>query len=338
MTAPGASCCMMAGCMSMIDAVMERERAERQHDEIAAPPFPKNVSAIVPKKSVAGQALVAVIAIMTFLASLTAGAVMLVSASARDWQTELAREVTIQIRPASERDIEADLRKAAETARAVPGVTEVRPYSKEESSRLLEPWLGSGLNLDDLPVPRLIVVRVATDRPPDIATLRRALAEQIPGATVDDHRGWIDRMRGLARTVTVIGLGVLALVLAATVLAVMFATGGAMAANRPIVEVLHFVGAKDGFIAAQFQRHFLIVGLQGGLIGGGAAIVLFALAGLLIDWQRGSLGGEQAAMLFGTFSLGLTGYVALAAQIILVAAVTAVTSRYTVSRTLRALD
>ena len=52
-------------------------------------------------------------------------------------------------------------------------------------------------------------------------------------------------------------------------LSVTFATRGAMAANRPIVEVLHFIGANDGFIAGQFQRHFLVLGLEGGLIGGG---------------------------------------------------------------------
>jgi cell division transport system permease protein len=325
--------------MSMIDAVIERDQprdsgAEEYRPEV----LPKTESAIVPRKSVAGRALVAVIAIMTFLASLTTGAVMLVSASARSWQTELAREVTIQVRPASERDMEADLRKASEIARATPGVSDVRPYSKEESARLLEPWLGSGLNVDDLPVPRLIVVRVSPERAPDLARLGKSISEQIPGATLDDHRGWMDRMRTMARTATVIGLGILALVLAATVLSVMFATRGTMAANRPIVEVLHFVGAKDGFIAGQFQRRFLIIGLQGGVIGGGAAIVLFALAGALSEWQRGSLGAEQAAVLFGMFSLGLPGYVALAAQIILVAAVTAITSRYTVSRTLQALD
>ena len=52
--------------------------------------------------------------------------------------------------------------------------------------------------------------------------------------------------------------------LAATVLSVIFATRGAMATNRPIVEVLHFIGAKSGFIAGQFQRHFLMLGLEGG--------------------------------------------------------------------------
>ncbi len=85
---------------------------------------------IVPKHSIAGRALVAVVAIMTFLASLTTGAVMLVRSAAGDWQSEVAREVTIQVRPAAGRDIEAEVQRAVEIARALPGIAEVRPYSQ----------------------------------------------------------------------------------------------------------------------------------------------------------------------------------------------------------------
>ena len=49
--------------------------------------------------------------------------------------------------------------------RAQPGIVEVRPFTKDESAKLLEPWLGSGLSLDDLPVPRVIVARVAARAP-----------------------------------------------------------------------------------------------------------------------------------------------------------------------------
>ena len=119
------------------------------------------------------------------------------------------------------------------------------------------------------------------------------------------------------------GIGILLLMLAATVLSVTFATRGAMATNRPIVEVLHFIGAKGGFIASQFQRHFLVLGLEGGLIGGGLAMLVFALAGIAADIGRGTAGGDQLAALFGTFSLGLDGYLAILAQIVLIAAVTA---------------
>ena len=137
--------------------------------------------ALVPAASIAGRALVTVVAIMTFLASLTAGAAMLISDASRGWQDEVAREMTIQIRPAAGRDLDADTAKAAEIARKTPGVAMVHPYSKAQAEELLQPWLGSGLDLSELPVPRLVVVGLDKEQRLDIAALRKTLAEAIPG-------------------------------------------------------------------------------------------------------------------------------------------------------------
>lgn len=299
--------------------------------------FARGPAPIVPSDSIAGHALLAVIAIMTFLAALTLGAVVLVRTAASEWQSNIAREVTIQIRPAQGRDMEAEVRKAAAIAQGSPGVTDVRPYTREESARLLEPWLGTGLALEELPVPRLIVVKVEGDAP-DLTSLRQQLTQQVPGATLDDHRAWVRHMRAMARTAVAAGLGVLALVLIAAMLSVTFATRGAMSTNRPIVEVLHFIGAKDAFIAGEFQRHFLLLGLKGGAIGGGLAILMFFLFGLLDGWFRGSAEESQVAALFGSLRLGPEGYGAIVGLIILVGAVTAGTSRLTVQRTLKAME
>ena len=293
---------------------------------------------IVPRKSMSGSALVAVVAIMAFLATLTTGAVMLVLSSAAEWQSDVAREMTIQIRPAPGRDLDAEVRQAADIARGFPGIATVRPYTTEESARLLEPWLGSGLALDALPVPRIIVLRLAAGPRPDIEALRAALAAKVAGVSVDDHRGWVDRMRAMAGTAVAGGVGILALVLTATVLSVAFATRGAMATNRPIVEVLHFIGAKDEFIARQFQSHFLVLGLQGGAIGGGAALIVLLLLGLVGDQFLGTAAEEQSRSLFGSFALGFGGYAAMLGQIVLIAAVTALTSRQVVNRTLATIE
>jgi len=301
-------------------------------------PLPRFDTPLVPRNSISGRALVAVVAIMTFLASLTTGAVILVSGAASEWQADVAREVTIQVVPAPGRDLDAIVDKAAAVARAFPGIGDVRAYSKEESSKLLEPWLGSGLSLDQLPVPRLIVVKVAPDATPDIPQLRKKLAEQAPGAVLDDHRGWVDRMRAMANTAIAAGAGILILMIAATILSVTFATRGAMATNKTVIEVLHFVGAKNGFIAGHFQRHFLLLGLQGGAIGGGSAIVLFALASAISRLFAGTAGGDQTTAMFGSFSIGISGYIAVLGQIVLIAAVTAMTSRQTVNRTLEMID
>jgi cell division transport system permease protein len=300
--------------------------------------MPRFETPLVPRNSISGRALVAVVAIMTFLASLTTGAAVLVSRAAGEWQSDIAREVTIQVVPVTGRDVDASVDKAVSVARAAPGVVEVRPYSKDESARLLEPWLGNGLSLDELPVPRLIVIKIAANAAPDLAQLRRQLADQVPGAMLDDHRGWIDRMRAMAGTAVGAGIGVLILMFVATMLSVTFATRGAMATNKSVIEVLHLVGAKNGFIARHFQHHFLILGLQGGVIGGGAAIVLFALAGMISHWFAGSAGADQTSILFGSFSIGLAGYAAVLGQVALIALVTALTSRHTVNSTLEMID
>src|SRR6185369_10349690 len=295
-------------------------------------------ASIVPEDSISGRALLAVIAIMTFLAALTLGAVVLVRMAAGEWQSAVAREVTVQVRPSADRNIEADVQRAAALASATTGVAGVRAYTKEESGRLLEPWLGSGLALDELPVPRMIVVRIAPGETPDLAGLRTQLAAQIPGASLDDHRAFIDRMRAMARSTVAVGLAILALVLAATMLSVIFATRGAMSTNRQIIEVLHVVGARQSFIAGEFQRHFLLLGLKGGALGGLAAMILFALVGFMSNWFKGSPGEAQAGALFGNLALGAEGYGAMLGLIVLVAAVTAGMARLTVQRTLRSME
>ncbi len=145
-------------------------------------------------------------------------------------------------------------------------------------------------------------------------------------------------MRAMAETAVAVGIAVLALVIAVTVLSVTFATRGAMATNQTIVEVLHYVGATDSFISSQFQRHFLLLGLKGGAIGGGAAIALFGIVAAVNVWFSGTPSGDEAAALFGTFSVSITGYLAILALIALMAAVTALTSRRTVNQTLDNMD
>jgi cell division transport system permease protein len=321
----------------MIDRSIRAEAPDPDASASAELPLPRFEATIVPKATIAGHALIAVIAIMTFLASLTIGALMLLRAAAGDWQADLAREVTIQVRPVTGRDIEADIGKAAAIARTVHGIAGVRPYTKQESTQLLQPWLG-GLALDELPVPRLIAVAIVPGEVPDLGTLRAALVDGVPPATLDDHREFVDHMRVMSRAIVAGATGVLALVMLATVLSVTFATRGVMATNRQVIEVLHFIGAKNSFIAGHFQRHFLLLGLQGGAIGGGLALLLFALADIVNGWLLSSPGGAQLTALFGSFSIGLAGYVAVLGQIVLTALVTAATSRRTVNRTLETVQ
>lgn len=326
-----------AGAAPAAQTAQETRPAENTAERAKLlPPALGRGAPLVPVDSAGGRALMAVIAILTFLAALCAGGAQLVSVSSSEWRSAVSREVTIQVRPSVRRDIEADLKTATDLATQYPGVQKAQAFSKEEAEKLLEPWLGTGLNLSDLPIPRLIVLELASGERPDFTELRKQLQEKVPGATVDDHALWMSRLSTMANTVIGVGVMLVVLVLGAVGLAVAFATRGAMAGNREVVEVLHFVGADDGFIAKEFQRRFFGLSLRGSAIGAGGAIALTLVFGMLARLWRASAAGEQIEALFGSFDIGWSGIAAIILVALIVSAITAIVSRVTVRRFLRA--
>lgn len=306
--------------------------------ETAMPRSLRRMAPIVPAQNVAGRALVSVIAIMTFLSCLTLGAVTLVHDTAAVWENQISREATIQIKPVEGLEMEAALEKAAAVAAGFPGIVGTRIVDRDATARLLEPWLGSGLDIDELPVPRLIIVTLNESYPPNFERLRTALTAVVPQASVDDHRTWVDRLVTMARTTVTIGIAALALMLTATVLSVVFATRGAMAGNGHIIEVLHFVGAEARFIATEFRRHFLLTGMKGAASGGLAAILVFIVFSFWSARNLATPEADQATALFGNFAIGASGYGGVALIVLVIGILTAATSHLTVVAYLTDLD
>jgi cell division transport system permease protein len=98
------------------------------------------------------------------------------------------------------------------------------------------------------------------------------------------------------------------------------------------------VGAGDRYIANRFLWHFLRLGLEGGVIGGGIAMLVFGFSESIAGWFSGTPVGDQFAALLGTFSLRPSGYLALATQAVLIAVITAWASRRTLLATLNEID
>ena len=300
------------------------------------PAPPRIPNPIVPPRTVARRTLLTLVAIMSFLACLSVAAVAIVADRAHGWQRQIAHEVTIQIKPVEGADTADAVARAVDIATQVPGVIAATPISEAESAALLEPWLGSGFHADELPIPRLIAVRVSESA--DLGALSRRLSEEVPNAALDDHGQWLQRLAAMARVMTLLGVIVLALVFAATALCVVFATRGAMASSRTVIEVLHFVGAEDSYVAREFQRHFLILGLRGAGIGGAAAAAMFLIIALFGRLEGSTPEEAQLRSLFGGLSVGLNGYIGAALTVIALAVIIAMTARFTVRRTLTELD
>ena len=57
-----------------------------------------------------------------------------------------------------------------------------------------------------------------------------------------------------------------------------FATRAGLAARRDVIEVLHFSGAEQGFIAGLFQNRFATMGALAGFLGGASAAIIGVIA------------------------------------------------------------
>lgn len=290
---------------------------------------------LVPIDSSTGRSLSAVIAILTFLAALFSVGAELVATSSSEWQSSVSKEITVQVRPSSKTQLDDDVQKAAQLIQGTPGIAGVRIFSVNESEKLLEPWLGSNVNLKGLPIPRLIVVKLSSDIQPDLEGLEQQLYDLVPNAQLDNHNSWLSRLSTMANTVVGIGISIVLLVLTAAGLAVTFATRGAMDGNREVVEVLHFVGANDRYIAREFQIRFFQLGLRGSFYGSSLALILCLLLGFISKMLRATASGTQIEIMFGSFGVSLRGFFIVFGISILVAAITAIVSRWAVQNYLK---
>jgi len=298
--------------------------------------FQTKAAQIVPSASIAGNALTVVIAIMSFLASLTLGAVYMVNQSANAWVNDIASEITVELDPVNAADIEKKMTLVSLFLAKQKGITKVKPLTADDSAKLLEPWLGQSSALQALPIPRLIAVEIDRSNPPDIQLIKAALSQNFEGVTVDDHRRWQAEIRTLTRSAALGGLAVLSLVTAATIAVIVSATRSAMASNREIIEVLHFVGANERFISREFERHFLGLGVRAGLMGAAAAAIAFLMLPLMMHMLGGGIvTTAETQRLIGSGELDLKGYFLCVLVVFVVACLCMITSRLGVIRVLK---
>jgi len=230
-----------------------------------------------------------IIALMTYLACLMLAGSLLLSELLDQWSRGLTGTVTVQVMPVEGEaagTIENRVDKLVGLLQRTDGVTAARAMPLPEISALLEPWLGAGAGLEELPLPRLIDVTLDSASLPSLESLRIMLSNVDPGAVLDDHGVWRDQLAGLIGTLGAVAGFIVVLVAVATVGIVVFATRSGMATHQDVIEVLHLIGARDAFIARQFQNLALSQGLRGGLIGvvlGGATLWLLRRAVTHLD-------------------------------------------------------
>lgn len=229
------------------------------------------------------------IAIMTFVMVVVAAAGLALANSAEVVKSGVEHRYSIQIA-----DGVSKAPAAIAAARRAPGVTRAEQVPPEDLRRTLERWLGPAAVDADLPLPAIIDVDLAPGADP--AAIGRAIAKATPGAQFIAHRSSLAPLLQALRGLTLLALGLVLLIAAASAAAIVLAARGALDNHRATIEVMHGIGATDRQVARLFVRQIAVDALLGG-VGGAAA------AGLIIALILG--GASTATMLAGSPPLNL---------------------------------
>ncbi|CAN7616589.1 ABC transporter permease [Phenylobacterium sp. LjRoot225] len=282
----------------------------------------------LPEHETRDGALVFVVAVLCFLACVTALGVIAADRAASGWTRQLSAEATVIVRPRPGETPDSAAAKAAEALAGVTGVTEARALEPQKAYDLVRPWLGDVADVEDLPVPRLVAVSLDDRTPATAGALETALKSQGIDAIVDDHSLWLKDVRRAAGVARGMGTVVFLLIAGAAAAVVAFATRAGLAAQRDVVEVLHLTGAEDSFIARLFQLRFARVAAVAGLIGAGGAILSGGILRLL--------GGSQG--LTPALPIAWADLLAVLPCPLLAAAVAAIAARLTAGALIREMQ
>lgn len=284
---------------------------------------------IIPSNAASLRSLTVTMAVMSYLACLAIGALILVERAVANWTSGLSQEMTIQVAHVRGQDIAAAVEEARAIAQDFPGVLEAVTLPGEAGAKLLEPWLGTR-SLEGLPVPRLIRVVVDPAATPDLLALEKALS-QVKGARLDTHRKWEAELTRMARALSVLSYAILLLISVSAIAIVIFATRAVLQANRPIVDLLHLVGARDSYIARQIDGRFLRTGMLSGFIGVGMGLFTFLLLGL----SNGSgVAAASRSLLFAAPEIAIWSYAFLFLVPVAATLICLITARITLMRRL----
>lgn len=279
------------------------------------------------EKDVSTRYLPVVIAAMIFLAALSIGGLFSLSNAISDWSETLTDNLTVEIAFDPTADLDKKVADAVELLSTTPGVARARPIEKDETLKLLEPFLGKNAALGDLPIPRLIEVIIAEDSAIDLAALNEKLSEAVPGARLDIHRPWLDKMVLIGRSIQFLAAGIMLLIGCVTVIIVIFAVRTGLIMHSEVIQVLHLIGARDNYIAQQFQNYFSRLSFLGALPGLIVAIIIMFIFNFLV--------GSLEASMLPPLSVGIDGAIALLLLPVLVALLTRYTVRRVVLKSLR---
>ena len=271
--------------------------------------------------------------LMVFFAGLTTAGTLSLNSMLSRWTRSISGSLTVQVIPTEEdgrinkRKTQQEMEDVLDILRKTAGVASASALTDSQMKNLLKPWLGDSFLLEDLPMPYLIDVQLIPDADVDLDMLKMLLAKNTPNASLDVHKLWLGKLIKLVRTLDFLASTLLSLVIVTTSVIVIYVTGSSLAVHKPVIELLHQIGAHDGYISKQYAQRTAILAFVGAVIGFlGILPVIFLLSSVAAEVQGGLLSEAR----FDAASWGLLCLVPVLAVVL-----STLTAYWTVQKTLR---
>ena len=275
-----------------------------------------------------------IISIAVFIFAITLSGVLAINSILENWNQSILGSLTVQIMPVNDVNPEkaaaetlAYQDKAIEYLQSVEGIIKVTPLSNEQLKKLLRPWLGDGVNIDTLPMPGIIDVKLANNADIDFNKLAQNLAAASPQASLDNHKLWLSKLIRFADGLKLIATTILLLVIGISTSAIFYTTQMSLGLHKYIIEILHIMGAKDAYIAQQYAKRMAFLGLTGGMFGLFFAIPTIFFIGSLATQIEGGIISEAA--------LNIADWIMIIILPLFAMIISMITAYYTVKQTLQ---
>jgi cell division transport system permease protein len=224
------------------------------------------------------------ISIAVFLFGVTLAGVLAINSMLVNWNSSILGSLTVQIIPVNNVDKQkardetiVQEQRATALLEAMPEAKKVTPLNEGQLQRLLRPWLGDSIDIENLPMPRLIDVKLKSGAEINFKVLAEKLATVAPQASLDNHKLWLNKLINFAAGLKMLALSVLVLVIGVTSGAIFYSTQTSLGLHKNIIEILHLLGAKDTYIAQQYATRTGLLGLWGGIVG-----IIFAVPAIFL--------------------------------------------------------
>ena len=211
---------------------------------------------------------------------------MAINAMATNWEKDIAGSITVQITPVEDENRHIDTVKTTDQQNRVlqfmehiSGVESVHILDDKVVQKLMSPWIGNKVDLNTLPIPRLLDVKLKPNAELNYDEITRGLRLLTPNASIDNHRLWLNRLIKFATSLKTIALSILLMVIAICAFSIYYSARTSLNININSIEILHIVGATDDYIAKLYSKTYAKIGFFAGIAGLMIAIPCILIVG-----------------------------------------------------------